>query len=232
MNHLEAQIRSELFELQDKKYHEFHCKLIPTINPENVIGVRTPVLRKYAKGLSKKSQAEEYLKILPHKYYDENNLHAFLIEQIKDYETVITELNAFLPYVDNWATCDMMSPKILKEHLPELLIQIRIWLTSDHTFTIRFGIVMLMKYFLEDNFTSDYLDMVAAVKSQEYYVNMAIAWYFATALTKKYQETIPYLENQKLSAWILNKAIQKAIESYQVSLERKKYLRTLKKKLL
>ncbi len=226
----EEQIRSDLFALQDKAYRDFHSKLIPSVNPENIIGVRTPVLRKYAKQLSKTPQAEEYLKLLPHKYYDENNLHGFLIEDIKDYDAVITALDAFLPYVDNWATCDMMSPKFFQKHLPELLVKIREWITSDHTYTIRFGIGMLMKYYLDEAFSSEYPDMVAAVRSEEYYVNMMIAWYFATALTKQYDAVLPYLENHRLSRWTHNKAIQKAIESYRITAGQKVYLRSLKMK--
>lgn len=224
----EEQIRSDLFALQDKEYRDFHSRLIPTVNPENIIGVRTPALRKYAKQLSKTPQAEEYLKLLPHKYYDENNLHGFLIEDIKDYDAVITALDAFLPYVDNWATCDMMAPKIFKKHLPELLVKIKEWIASDKTYTIRFGIGMLMKYYLDEAFSCEYPDMVAAVRSEEYYVNMMVAWYFATALSKQYDAVLPYLENHRLSQWTHNKAIQKAIESYRITAEQKVYLRGLK----
>lgn len=227
---IEEQIRNDLFALQDMEYRDFHYKLIPTVNPDFIIGVRTPALRKYAKQLSKTPQAAEFLKILPHKYYEENNLHGFLIESMKDYEEVVASLDIFLPYVDNWATCDMIAPKVFQKHLPELLIKIKEWITSNHTYTIRFGIEMLMKYYLDEAFSTEYPDMVAAVESEEYYVKMMIAWYFATALAKQYEPTLPYLENQKLSQWTHNKAIQKAVESCRITPEQKAYLRTLKRK--
>lgn len=225
---IEEQIRADLFAMQDPGYRDFHSKLIPNINPELVIGVRTPELRKYAKQLAKTSMAEEYLSILPHKYYEENNLHGFLIEGMKDYDSVIIALDAFLPYVDNWATCDMISPKVFKKYLPELLIKIKEWMASDHTYMIRFGIEMLMKFYLDDAFSSEYLEMVASVRSEEYYVNMMIAWYFATALAKQYDTTLPYIEVQRLDIWTHNKAIQKAIESYRITSEQKDFLRSLK----
>lgn len=228
MNDITKQVQADLFEMQDLKYKEFHSKLMPTIDPDTIIGVRTPVLRKYAKEFSKTVDAERFIKMLPHKYYEENNLHGFIIEGIKDYGRVIEELNKFLPYVDNWATCDMMRPKAFKKHLPELFGQIKIWMKSDHTYTIRFGIEMLMTFYLDEHFKPEYLDMVAKVRSEEYYVNMMIAWYFATALAKQYDATLPYIENQRLGNWTHNKAIQKAIESYRVSDEQKTYLKTLK----
>lgn len=224
----EEQIRNDLFAMRDKEYHAFHAKLIPTVNPELFIGVRTPELRKYAKHLFKTLQAEEYLSLLPHKYYDENNLHGFLIEQIKDYNAVIDALDAFLPYIDNWATCDMIAPKVFKKHLSELILKIKEWMASEHTYTRRFGMGMLMKYYLDDAFTIEYLDMVAAVESEEYYVNMMAAWFFATALAKQYETTLPYIEMHKLPQWTHNKAIQKAIESYRITPEQKAYLKTKK----
>ncbi len=227
---LEEQIRNDLFSMQDKEYHAFHSKLIPNVNPDLFIGVRTPELRKYAKRLFKTSQAEEYLSILPHQYYDENNLHGFLIEETKDYSTVINALDAFLPYVDNWATCDMISPKVFKKHTAELIEKIKEWMASEHTYTKRFGMGMLMKFYLDENFSLEYLDMVASVESNEYYVNMMIAWFFATALAKQYEATLPYIVNQKLNQWVHNKAIQKSIESYRIAPEQKAYLRTLKRK--
>lgn len=227
---IEELIRKDLFALQDISYKEFQSKLIPNVNPDVIIGIRTPALRKYAKELSKTSQAEEYLTILPHSYYEENNLHCFLIEEIKDYATVINALDAFLPFVDNWATCDMMSPKIFKQHLPELIIKIKEWLNTDHTYTKRFGMSMLMKFYLNENFKTEYLDMVVSVKSDEYYVNMMIAWFFATALAKQYDATLPYLEQYRLEKWVHNKAIQKANESYRITPEQKAYLKTLKQK--
>ncbi|MCI6888317.1 MAG: DNA alkylation repair protein [Lachnospiraceae bacterium] len=224
----ELSVRNQLFSMQDLSYRDFHSKLIPDIDPERIIGVRTPQLRKYAKGLAKTPEAAEYLQILPHRYYDENNLHGFLIEEIRDYGTCITELNRFLPYVDNWATCDLMAPKVLKKHLQELLDQIRIWIASDHTYTIRFGIGMLMRFYLDDAFDREYPELVAGVRSEEYYVRMMAAWYFATALAKQYDAVVPYLEEQRLEPWTHNKTIQKAVESYRITPEQKAYLRTLK----
>ncbi len=224
----EDQIRNDLLSMQDLEYHAFHAKLIPTVNPTDFIGVRTTALRKYAKELSKTTQATEFLNSLPHQYYDENNLHGFLIESLKDFDSLINELDKFLPYVDNWATCDMIAPKLFKKHLPELLIKIKEWLKSENTYTIRFGMNMLMKYYLDEAFCPEYLDFVSNVKSEEYYVNMMIAWYFATALAKQYEATLPYIENRKLEPWTHNKAIQKAIESNRITTEQKTYLRTLK----
>lgn len=227
---IEDQVRKDLFSMQDEAYRTFHSKLIPNVNPDVIIGVRTPELRKYAKKLSKTSQAEEYLAILPHSYYDENNLHGFLIEEIKDYSAVIDALDNFLPFVDNWATCDMMTPKVFKKHLPELIIKINEWINTDHTYTKRFGMCMLMKFYLDEYFKSEYLELVASVKSDEYYVNMVIAWFFATALAKQYDETLPYMEQYRLEKWVHNKVIQKAIESYRITPAQKAYLKTLKEK--
>jgi 3-methyladenine DNA glycosylase AlkD len=224
------EIQHRLFELQDLKYKEFQCKLMPTINPEIVIGVRTPDLRKLAKAFSKTPEASEFLKILPHRYYEENNLHGFLIETIKDFDAVVALVDAFLPYIDNWATCDLMSPKVFKKHLPELYEKIKVWLESDQTYTVRFGIEMLMSFYLDENFKPEMLELVADVRSDEYYINMMIAWYFATALAKQYDAALPYIQEQRLEKWTHNKAIQKAIESYRISDEAKAYLRTLKVK--
>ena len=227
----ETKIRARLFELQDLSYRDFQCKLMPTVDPDTVIGVRTPELRKLAKSFSKEPEAEAFLRTLPHRYYEENNLHGFLIETMKDYSQVIAALDAFLPYVDNWATCDLMSPKIFKKHLPELREQIQVWMASSHTYTIRFGIEMLMTFYLDEQFQPEYLDWVADVHSEEYYVNMMIAWYFATALAKQYDAALPYLQEHRLEPWTHNKAIQKAIESYRITDEQKAYLRSLKVKL-
>lgn len=221
-------IRERLFEMQDLKYRDFQCRLMPTVEKEKVIGIRTPMLRAYAKELFKEPEAAEFLKSLPHKYYEENNLHGFLIEKIKDYEECVAAVDAFLPYVDNWATCDMMRPKVFKKHLPQLLEKIQEWIASDQTYTIRFGIEMLMTFYLDDAFDEEYLQMVAAVRSQEYYVNMMIAWYFATALAKQYKAALPYLEQRHLDVWTHNKTIQKAVESYRITDEQKAYLKTLK----
>lgn len=224
-------VQEQLFALQDLKYRDFQCKLMPTVPTETVIGIRTPELRKYAKTFSKTPEAAEFLKILPHRYYEENNLHGILIESMRDYGQVITALDAFLPYVDNWATCDLMRPKVFQKHLPELLEEIRRWMASDRTYTIRFGMEMLMTFYLDEAFRPEYLDWVAEVRSQEYYVNMMIAWYFATALAKQYGAVLPYIENHRLEPWTHNKAIQKAIESYRITEEQKMYLRTLKVKI-
>ena len=225
---METILQKELFELQDLKYKEFHQKLMPTVNPDKVIGIRAPVLRKFAKEISKKAEAETFLKNLPHKYYEEDNLHAFLLEEIKDYEKLIEELNIFLPFVDNWATCDMMRPKILKNHKIELSEDIKRWLNSKETYTIRFAVNCLMNYFLDEDFKPEYLQWVKGVESEEYYINMVRAWYFATALAKQYDETIKILENNSLDKWTHNKTIQKAIESYRITKEQKIYLKTLK----
>jgi len=228
MSGTEEEIRRRLFELQDLKYKEFACKLMPTVNPETVIGVRTPALRKLARELAKTPEAAEFLQILPHAYYEENNLHGFLIETIRDYEDTTRAIDAFLPYIDNWATCDLISPKILKKHLPELYAKIKVWLVSDRTYTVRFGIGMLMSFYLDDDFRPETLELVAGIRSDEYYVNMMIAWYFATALAKQSEAALPYIQQQRLEKWTHNKAIQKAIESYRISDEAKAYLRTLK----
>ncbi|MDD3218996.1 MAG: DNA alkylation repair protein [Lachnospiraceae bacterium] len=225
---LEQKVQKRLFEFQDKKYKDFHCRLMPTVDPDTVIGVRTPQLRKFAKEFAKTPEAAEFLEILPHQYYEENNLHGFLIEAMKDYDICIAALNRFLPYVNNWATCDLMSPKIFKKHLPEFLEQIKIWIQSDWTYTIRFGIEMLMTFYLDDTFCQEYLDWVASVKSEEYYVNMMIAWYFATALAKQYEAALPYIEKHCLEKEPHNKTIQKAVESYRITAEQKAYLKTLK----
>ncbi len=221
-------IREELFKLQDKKYMEFQIKLIPNVNPETIIGIRTPELRKYAKEIIKSDNYVSFLEDLPHEYFDENQLHAFVISELKSYDECISYINKFLPYVDNWATCDQMSPKVFKKYHDKLLEQIKIWIESKETYTVRFGIGMLMQYYLDDNFKMEYLEMVSSVRSKEYYVNMMIAWYFATALVKQYDLTIPFIENQKLDIWTHNKAIQKAIESYRITDEKKEYLKSLK----
>lgn len=221
-------ISDELFKLQDKKYRDLQINLLPTVKPETIIGVRTPELRKYAKVMLKGNYMS-FLEELPHKYFDENQLHAFIISELKDYNECLLYLNCFLPYMDNWATCDQLSPKVFKKNNNELLEHIKKWISSKEIYTIRFGIGMLMKYYLDDKFEEDYLKWVADIKSEEYYVNMMIAWFFATALAKQYKTTIPFIENQKLDTWTHNKAIQKAIESYRISQEQKDYLKNLKK---
>ena len=223
-------IVDELFKLQDIKYRDLQIKIIPNISSDTIIGVRTPELRKYAKMLVKSNNYLSFLDELPHKYFDENQLHAFTISLLKDYDECILYLNKFLPYVDNWATCDQMSPKVFKKNTDKLLEQIKVWIKSNEVYTIRFGIGMLMQYYLDDNFKLEYLEMVSKIKSDEYYVNMMIAWFFATALAKQYEATLPFIEGKKLDKWTHNKTIQKAIESYRINAEQKEYLRSLKRK--
>ena len=221
-------VQTRLFELQDLKYRDFHAKLMPTVNKEKIIGVRTPALRVFAKKYGKTDEAKEYLQILPHQYYEENNLHGLLIEQIKDYDICLEELERFLPYIDNWATCDMLAVKVVKKHLDTFIDEVYRWMESDHAYTIRFGISMLMRYYLEDAFQMEYPEKVAQIRSEEYYVNMMCAWYFATALAKQYDKILPFIEKQKLDVWTHNKTIQKAIESYRITPEQKEYLKGLK----
>ena len=217
-----------LFALQDLTYKEFQCGLMPTVDPDTVIGVRTPALRKLAKTLRGSGQAEEFLKALPHEFFEENNLHAFLLCEMKDFEACVQAVEDFLPYVDNWATCDQMSPGVFRKNKQALLPHIRRWIASERCYTRRFGIGMLMSHFLDEDFREEYLSLVSDIRSEEYYVNMMIAWYFATALAKQYEAALPYLENRRLDPWVHNKAIQKALESFRVSDGHKTYLRTLK----
>ena len=217
-----------LFQLQDKGYRDFQSKLIPTIPVETIIGVRIPAIRKLAKEYGKDPESVEFLKQLPHTYYDENILHALLVAEIKDYEACVKEVERFLPYVDNWATCDMLAVKVVKKHLDTFIDEVYRWMESDHAYTIRFGISMLMRYYLEDAFQMEYPEKVAQIRSEEYYVNMMRAWYFATALAKQYDKILPFIEKQKLDVWTHNKTIQKAIESYRITPEQKEYLRGLK----
>ncbi len=222
------EIRQGLFALKDEKYKEFQKKLIPTVDENTVIGVRTPVLRKYAKDVSGTLGAVIFMQTLPHEYYEENNLHGMLIETMKDYDECIAYLDEFLPYVDNWATCDLISPRVFKKHKDELLVKIKEWMASDRVYTIRFGMEMLMTHFLDEDFKPEYLGMAADVHSEEYYVNMMIAWFFATALAKQYEASLPYIENHCMDRWTHNKTIQKAIESYRITDEQKRYLKSLK----
>lgn len=265
-------IQQELFRLQDKKYRDFQMKLIPTVDPETVIGVRTPALRSYAKelikqdkpgannasgmnntsktgigpgadigqvadippgmaepGMAEPGMAEEFINALPHEYFDENQLHAFILSELKDYEKCIAEVERFLPYIDNWATCDQLSPKVFKKNRHKLLEEIKKWIESEETYTVRFAVGMLMQHYLNEDFDGAYPKMVASLRSEEYYVNMMIAWYFATALAKQYDAVLPYIEEQRLPVWTHNKAIQKAVESRRITPEKKEYLRSLKK---
>ena len=201
---------------------------MPGIDKETIIGIRTPVLRKFAKEFAKTEAAEAFLKELPHQYYEENNLHMLLISDIKDYERCLAEVKRFLPYINNWATCDMLAVKVVKKHLDTFIDEVYRWMESDHAYTIRFAISMLMRYYLEDAFQMEYPEKVAQIRSEEYYVNMMCAWYFATALAKQYDKILPFIEKQKLDVWTHNKTIQKAIESYRITPEQKEYLRGLK----
>ena len=224
------EIRAELYRLQDIKYRDFQSKLIPTVSPDKFIGVRTPELRKLAKLVGKRDDVDTFLKELPHTFFDENQIHAFIISGMKDYAACLEAVDRFLPYVDNWATCDQMSPKVFRKHRGELLEPVRRWMKSDETYTIRFGIGMLMEHFLDEDFEPEYVQMVAGIRSEEYYVNMMIAWYFATALAKQYETVLPYIEEHRLDSWTHNKTIQKSVESFRISLEQKEHLRSLKER--
>lgn len=219
-------ILEELFGLQDKTYAEFQAKLLPITPKEQVIGVRVPALRKLAKQLP--DRAGEFLTELPHQYYDENLLHGILISQIRDFDTCIRALEVFLPYVDNWAVCDTMSPKVLGDNREVVLPILRRWIASDHIYTCRFGLLCLMRYYLDDGFRPEYLELAAAVRSDEYYVRMMVSWFFATALAKQWDASIVYLQQRRLSPWVHSKTIQKARESYRITPEQKAYLATLR----
>ena len=221
-------IVAELFRLQDKKYAAFQAKLIPTVETDKIIGVRTPELRAFARKLVKDEDIASFLTSLPHQYFDEDQLHAFVISLEKDFDKCIVEIEAFLPFIDNWATCDQLSPKVFKKEPEKLLPYIDTWIRSDKVYTVRFAIGMLMQHYLDERFNPKYADMVAEVRSKEYYINMMIAWYFATALAKQYASILPYLEEKKLDDWTHNKAIQKSVESNRVTSEQKAYLKTLK----
>lgn len=223
-----TEIQQRLFALQDAGYRDFHAALMPTVDKALVIGVRMPALRALAKELKGTELAADFMAALPHKYYEENNLHAALIGHIRDFDACMAAVERFLPYVDNWATCDMMNPRALAKDKAALLERIRLWLQSSHTYTVRFGMEMLMNHFLEEDFREEYPALVASVRSEEYYVRMMQAWYFATALAKQYEAAVTYLEQRRLGAWVHNKTIQKARESFRVSQEQKEYLKSLK----
>ncbi|MBD5081500.1 MAG: DNA alkylation repair protein [Ruminococcaceae bacterium] len=222
------EIVAELYRLQDKKYAAFQAKLIPTVETDRIIGVRTPELRTFARKLVKDKDTTSFLTSLPHQYFDEDQLHAFVVSLEKDFDKCISETEAFLPFIDNWATCDQFSPKAFKKEPEKLIPYICTWIRSDKVYTVRFAIGMLMQHFLDKRFDSKYADMVAAVRTEEYYINMMIAWYFATALAKQYVFILPYLEGKKLNDWTHNKAIQKSMESNRISAVQKAYLKTLK----
>ena len=217
-----------LFSKQDIKYRDFQKPLFPSVEEDCFIGVRTPELKKLAKELFGSEIANKFIETLPHHYFDENQLHAFLISLFKDYQTCLKEVDKFLPFVNNWGTCDQLSPKVFVKHKDELIAPIKKWLKSKHTYTVRFAIGMLMQHYLDESFKEEYMEMVASIKSEEYYISMMIAWYFATALAKQYDSAIRYLEDKKLSRWVHNKTIQKAVESYRIADEQKAYLKNLK----
>lgn len=228
MEHKE--IVRQLFAMQDIGYRNFHSKLIPNIPKERVIGVRTPQLRKFARTLAKEPAVPEFLAKLPHEYYEENNLHAFLLEMEENFEKCVVAVTEFLPYVDNWATCDMMCPKVFADHLSELRPAIREWMASPHSYAVRYGIGMLLRFYLDEAFSQEDLAEVARIESAEYYINMMRAWYFATALARQTDAALPWLKEYRLDVWTHNKTIQKAVESYRISPEQKEYLRTLRRK--
>ncbi len=229
-----TEIQTRLFALRDEGFKAFNSKLMPTVAPETVIGVRTPLLRAMARELSGTEAAEEFMLSLPHEYLEENALHGFLIERIGDYADCVAALERFLPYVDNWATCDQLNPKVLGAHRAELMGNIRRWIASEHVYTRRYAIGLLMRWYLGEDFRAEYADIAAAADDgrfggyDKYYLNMMQAWYFATALAKNYNEALLYLEERRLAPWTHNKSIQKAVESYRVSAEHKAYLRTLR----
>ena len=222
------EITAELFRLRDEDYARMQAKIIPTVSIDRIIGVRTPALRSLAKNLYRDQHVDAFLSCLPHRYFDEDQLHAFIISLEKDFDKCISEVDIFLPFIDNWATCDQLSPKAFKKEPERLLPYIQAWIQSDQPYTVRFAVGMLMQHFLDERFDTKYADMAAELRSEEYYVNMMIAWYFATALAKQYEQVLPYLEEKRLDAWVHNKAIQKSIESYRITEEQKAYLKTLK----
>ena len=223
-------IREKLISLSDKEYADFQAKLLPGISRETIIGVRAPDIKKLASELSKNRMADDFLHRLPHDFYDENMLHAALISKEKDFDRCLERVETFLPYVDNWAVCDCMVPTALKKDKNRLLEKIKEWLTSEKTYTCRFGIKMLMSFFLDEDYKKEYSDWVAEVRRDDYYVKMMAAWYFATAMAKQYESAVRYLENNVLTDWVHNKTIQKSVESFRVSEERKKYLKSLRKR--
>lgn len=228
MKEIIKQIEEELFALQDKGYKEFQSKLIPNISKSEIIGVRTNLLRQLAKRLIKQESINIFLHDLPHKYFDENQLHIFIVSEIKDFNICILEAERFLPYVNNWATCDMFSPKCFEKNKEQLLPYIYKWTDSSKEYSVRFAIGLLMKYFLAEDFKEEYLNKVVSIKREEYYIKMMQAWYIATALAKNYSQTISILQKSVLDKWTHNRSIQKAVESFRISDEQKTYLKSLK----
>ena len=223
-----SEILKSLYALQDTVYRDFNSKLIPNVSLDNFIGVRTPVLRKMAKDMLKSGVYKDFILSLPHQYFEENQLHAFILSNLKDYDITVKEVDKFLPYVDNWATCDQMSPCAFRKNQDALLKYVVKWIKSKNAFAVRFGVLCLMRYFLDDNFDARYINMVANIKSKEYYVNMMRSWYFATAVAKQFDTVLPYFQKGKIDEWTRLRAIQKAIESYRVSDEHKEQLRALR----
>ena len=223
------EIRNRLFELKDEKYKEFTLKLIPGLEPDNVIGVRTPKVAQLTKEIIKSGDYSSFLDDCPHKYYEEMGIHVAIINSMKDNDSVIREIDRYKTKNDNWATCDGIKPrKAFSKNCDRLIIDAKRWIKSEHIYTKRFGIEMIMNFFLDDNFKREYNDLVASIRSDEYYINMMIAWYFATALAKQYNDTIPFIENRRLDEWTHKKTIQKARESYRITEEQKEYLKSLK----
>ena len=221
-------IYERLLEYRDEKYSEFQSKLVPNISPKTIIGVRTPDMRAVAKAVAGTDEASAFLKELPHKYYEENLVHFFIIAAIKNFDECVREVERFLPFIDCWPVCDQSSPKVFKKEHEKLLPLIKKWISSEHVYTARFGMRMLMNEFLDADFKPEYLDLVAQKRGEDYYLKMMVAWYFATALAKQYDATLPVIESRRLEPWTHNKAIQKAIESFRVTDEHKAYLRTLR----
>ncbi len=229
---MQKTIQQQLFELQDLKYRDFHAKLVPGMNVNDIIGVRTPELRKFAKQLAKDERVGDFLAVLPHRYLDEMNLHGFIISELKDYDECLEEIERFLPYVNNWATCDLLSPKAFKQkkNRVRLIEDIKRWMASDEPFIIRFGIEMLMSFYLDEDFKPEYLKWVSDIRHEHYYVKMMVAWYFATALAKQWESTLPYIVESTLEKWTHNKAIQKAVDSYRITPEQKELLKSYRVK--
>ena len=222
-------ILSELLKLQDPDYKAFHSRLMPTVDPDRILGVRTPALRQLAARLAGTPQARAFLAVLPHNYYEENNLHALFLEKFRDYSALIAALDRFLPFVDNWATCDLLKPVCFAKNREKLLPCVTRWLGDAHPYTVRFAIEMLMTHYLREDFSPEYPAWVAAVESDHYYIRMMQAWYFATALAFRYEEILPYLTEDRLSPWVRQKTIQKAVESFRVPPEHKAELKALRR---
>ena len=221
-------LEKQLFEMQDLKYRDFHSKLLPGIDRETIIGIRTPMLRRFTKEFAETLEAELFLKDLPHRYYEENNMHMMIITSISDYKTCLAEIQRFLPYINNWATCDSPLPKCFDKNKEDILERAKKWIAADTTYVKRYGMGVMMRLFLDEDFKEEYIQLVAGVKSEEYYVNMMIAWYMATALAKQWDAAIPYIQEHRLSEWVHRKSIQKAVESYRITPEQKEYLKGLR----